>query len=157
MNESVQEYEYDDRLTVFSIFFFFFFHRSLILHFFLPLFPSPVDIYARRFFKKRNVHTRLVTVGRFGEGGKRGAFFFFLFFFYSTVPLLDFAGEVYRDICAKSGLGGVELRRSRVQSLDEQYAVFRAGGIHRRESRQHCHTARTHIHVLRGLQLHGHE
>lgn len=106
----------------------------------------PVDILHQR-FKRQSVRVGSI---RCAKGATGGLFFIRLF------PL-DFAGEVYRDICAKSGLGGMELRWSRAQFLDEQYAFLRAGGIHRREGRQHCHAARSHIHVLRGLQLHGHE
>lgn len=64
---------------------------------------------------------------------------------------------MHRDIRAKSGIGGVELRRPRAQFHVEQYAVLRARGIRGREGSQHCHSTGSHIDVLRGLQLHGYE
>ena len=100
MNESVQEYEYDDRLTVFPTFFFPP-HRSLILHFSSPVDTRYMYIYTCDDFKKRNgTHT---VGGDSGKGASGGLLFFFLsvfFLFDRSLPRFR-RWSVPRYLCQK--------------------------------------------------------
>ena len=65
------------------------------------------------------------------------------------------AGAVHGDIGAARRRRGVELRRARAQFLVEQYPVLQARGVRARAGRQHGHSPRAHVRLLRRVQLHG--
>ena len=88
MNESVQEYEYDDRLTVFPTFFLFFFPTAPLFFIFPPPSIHDICIYIRAtVLKSGTVHT-------VGGKGTSGGFFFLSFFFFFIRPFPSSISQV---------------------------------------------------------------